>query len=103
MRDDKNRSIKGILEKEEQDMEDKFTAIGFLLLQLHFYFSPLYNVQQQDKLGQVRGTNYAVRRLSSLRKSSLKKSCATRSSGARTTSLRCWRGRTGWWMKATKS
>ena len=32
MRDDKNRSIKGILEKEEQDMEDKFTAIGFLLL-----------------------------------------------------------------------
>ena len=31
MRDEKNSSIKQILEKEEQDMEDKFTAIGFSL------------------------------------------------------------------------
>ena len=31
VRDEKNSSIKRILEKEEQDMEDKFTAIGFSL------------------------------------------------------------------------
>ena len=31
VRDAKNSSIKRILEKEEQDMEDKFTAIGFSL------------------------------------------------------------------------
>ena len=30
VRDDKNRSIKRILEKEEQDMEDKFAAIGLI-------------------------------------------------------------------------
>ena len=98
VRDNKNRSIKMILEKEEQDMEDKFAAIGF-----PFHVSFLLNFIKQDKPGQVRGTNYEGRQLSSLRRSSPKRSCATRFSGARTTSLRCWRARIGWWTRATRS
>ena len=74
MRDNKNRSIKMILEKEEQDMEDKFAAIG-----LYLNFSFLQNsTSKQAKPGQVRGTNYAVLQLSSLRRSSPRRSCATR-------------------------
>ena len=74
MRDNKNRSIKMILEKEEQDMEDKFAAIG---LHLNFYF--LQNsISKQAKPGQVRGTNYEVPQLNSLRRSSPRRSCATR-------------------------
>ena len=51
MRDDKKRNIKRILEKEEQDMEDKFSAIGFIYIFFSSFFVNCINRPNLAKSG----------------------------------------------------